>query len=60
MKQTKLETKETKTALAKKLGVSRGMLYYRHKKPVEDEKLKEEIKRKFWLITQHMDINGLL
>ncbi len=43
MNNTKSETKQTKTALAKKLGVSRGMLYYRHKKPIEDEKLKVEI-----------------
>lgn len=45
MKNTKSETKQTKTALAKKLGVSRGMLYYRHKKPIEDEKLKAEISK---------------
>lgn len=42
---TKEETKQTKTALAKKLGVSRGMLYYQHKKPVEDGKLKIEIEK---------------
>lgn len=42
MNNTKLETKQTKTALAKKLGISRGMLYYKHKKPVEDERLKVE------------------
>lgn len=40
---TKEEVRQTKTQLAKKLGVSRGMLYYKHKKPVEDEKLKAEI-----------------
>src|SRR3989344_1756115 len=40
---TKEETKQTKTVLAAKLGISRGMLYYKHKKPVEDEKLKVEI-----------------
>ncbi len=45
MDNTKLETKQTKTALAKKLGVSRGMLYYKHRKPVEDEKLKVEIEK---------------
>lgn len=39
----KIEVKQTKTALAKKLEISRGMLYYRHKKPVEDEKIKDEI-----------------
>ena len=44
MKQrTKEETKQTKTALAAKLGVSRGMLYYQHKQPVIDENLKIEI-----------------
>jgi putative transposase len=43
MEHTKLEIKETKTALAKKLGVSRGMLYYKHKKPTEDKALKREI-----------------
>lgn len=45
MKQTKLETKETKTALAKKLGISRGMIYYKHKQPVIDESLKIEIEK---------------
>lgn len=45
MNNTKSETKQTKTALAKKLGVSRGMLYYKHKKPVEDERLKIEIEK---------------
>lgn len=35
----------TKTALAKKLGVSRGMLYYEHKRPIADEALKEDILR---------------
>jgi putative transposase len=39
----KSETKQTKTQLAQKLGVSRGMLYYSHKKPLEDEALKEKI-----------------
>ena len=39
----KTEVRQTKTQLAKKLGVSRGMLYYRHRKPAEDENLKEEI-----------------
>jgi len=37
------QVRNTKSALAKKLGVSRGMLYYRHKRPVADEKLKEDI-----------------
>ena len=35
--------KENKTRLAKKLGISRGMLYYRHKRGVIDEELKERI-----------------
>lgn len=35
--------KENKTRLAKKLGVSRGMLYYQHKRPLADEDLKQEI-----------------
>jgi len=42
---TKTETRQTKTALAQKLKISRGMLYYKHKKPVEDEKLKVEIEK---------------
>lgn len=42
-KQEKSETKQTKTQLAKKLGISRGMLYYHHKRPITDEKLKEDI-----------------
>lgn len=45
MDNTKSETKQTKTALAKKLGISRGMLYYKHKKPAEDERLKAEIEK---------------
>ena len=39
----KEQIKQTKTNLAKKLGVSRGMLYYQYKKPAEDEKIKDEI-----------------
>lgn len=35
--------KPTKTALAKRLGISRGMLYYQHKRPVIDEELKHQI-----------------
>lgn len=45
MNNTKSETKQTKTALAKKLGISRGMLYYRHRKPAKDERLKAEIEK---------------
>ena len=37
--------KQTKTALAKKLGISRGMLYYQHKKPASDESLKADIEQ---------------
>lgn len=33
----------TKTALAKKLGISRSSLYYRPKKPPKDQALKKEI-----------------
>jgi len=33
----------TKTALAKKLGVSRSSLYYRHKRPAIDEEVKHQI-----------------
>lgn len=42
-KHAKSEVRQTKTALAKKLGISRGMLYYRHKKPTADESLKTDI-----------------
>lgn len=42
---TQTETKQTKTALAAKLGISRGMLYYQHKQPAIDENLKIEIKK---------------
>lgn len=34
------QVRQTKTSLAKKLGVSRGMLYYTHKRPLTDEILK--------------------
>lgn len=37
------QVRNTKSALAKKLGVSRGMLYYQHKRPVADEALKADI-----------------
>lgn len=37
------EKKITKTAVAKKLGISRGMLYYQHKQPLIDEEVKHQI-----------------
>lgn len=37
------EKKITKTSVAKKLGISRGMLYYEHKRPVIDEEVKHQI-----------------
>ena len=40
----KRSPKENKTNLAKKLGISRGMLYYQHKQPLVDEKIKVKIK----------------
>ncbi len=39
----KKKSKQSKTSLAKKLGVSRGMLYYTHKRPKTDEDVKELI-----------------
>lgn len=42
-KSNKTGVNQTKTALAKKLGVSRGMLYYSHKRPAADERLKTDI-----------------
>lgn len=35
--------KPTKTALAKRLGISRGMLYYSHRRPVVDEEIRRQI-----------------
>lgn len=35
--------KPTKKALAKRLGISRSMLYYQHKRPAFDEELKRQI-----------------
>ena len=35
--------KENKTRLAKKLGISRGMLYYQHKRGIIDEEIKKKI-----------------
>ena len=37
------QVRQTKTNLAKKMGISRGMLYYKHKIPITDEALKEKI-----------------
>lgn len=37
------QVKNTKTALAKKLGVSRGMLYYTHRRDIADEALRLRI-----------------
>ncbi len=42
-KQDQKQIRNTKASLAKKLGISRGMLYYQHKKPLADEKLKMDI-----------------
>jgi transposase InsO family protein len=39
----KSKVRQTKTALARKLGVSRGMLYYQHRMKVTDEALRENI-----------------
>lgn len=39
------QVRTTKTSLARKLGVSRGMLYYQHKLPLTDEALKEDVKK---------------
>ena len=38
-----MDKKENKTRLAKKLGVSRGILYYHHKQPLIDEEIKDLI-----------------
>ena len=37
------EKKITKTAVAAKLGISRGMLYYRHKQPQIDEEVRRQL-----------------
>jgi len=37
------EKKITKTEIAKKLGISRGMLYYQHKRPQIDEEVRHQI-----------------
>lgn len=38
-----INTKINKTQLAKKLGVSRGMMYYHHIRPEIDEEIKSQI-----------------
>lgn len=35
--------KITKTEVARKLGISRGMLYYQHKRPLIDEEVRHQI-----------------
>ena len=37
------EKKITKTAVARRLGISRSMLYYQHKRPLLDEEIKHQI-----------------
>jgi transposase InsO family protein len=37
-------TKENKTQLAERLGISRGMLYYKHRRVKEDERVRDLIK----------------
>lgn len=37
------EKKITKTAVAQRLGISRGMLYYQHKRPIIDEEIRRQI-----------------
>jgi len=44
METTAVKTKKiTKTEVAKKLGISRSMLYYQHKQPLIDEEVKHQI-----------------
>jgi transposase InsO family protein len=38
-----VRNKITKTELAERLGISRGMLYYQHKRPILDEEIKRQI-----------------
>jgi putative transposase len=40
---TNTDTKQTKSSLAKKMGISRGMLYYQHKRPLVDKEIKRKI-----------------
>jgi len=44
------EKKITKTAVAVKLGISRGMLYYQHKQPQIDEEVRRQIEA---VLTEH-------
>ena len=41
----KQEGKQTKSSLARKLGISRGMLYYQHKRSHIDEEIKKKIEK---------------
>jgi transposase InsO family protein len=43
MSATKKITRLTKTELAERLGISRGMLYYQHKQPLIDQEVKLQI-----------------
>lgn len=45
-----LTKKITKTGVAKKLGISRGMLYYQHKRPLIDEEVRRQIEA---VLTEH-------
>lgn len=40
-----MDKKDNKTKLAKKLGISRGMLYYHHKRPKADLEVKALIEQ---------------
>jgi len=42
--------KLTKTQVAKRLGISRGMLYYQHKRPLIDEEIRRQIEA---VLTEH-------
>ena len=44
------EKRITKTTVAKKLGISRGMLYYQHKQPQIDEEVRHQIEA---VLTEH-------
>lgn len=48
--QDHLMDKPTKTALANRLGISREMLYYRHKRTIIDEEVKKQIEA---VLTKH-------